>query len=360
MIFSFRYAALLLITSIPVLAGWQISNVAGTGQAGWSGDGSAATTAQINDPYGIVRGPDGAFWFCEHAGHRIRRIAADGKISTIAGTGEAGYSGDGGSPHEAKFNLPHELRFGPDGKLYVADTGNNVVRCIDLEKNIITTYAGSPARGYTGDEGSAREARFNGPHSIQFGPDRNLYICDVGNHVIRVVDSKTGIIRTIAGTGKAGPTPDGAKIEGTPLNSPRSLDFDFAGNLWIVTREGNQVFKIDFSTATIHLIAGTGKAGCTGNGGPARQAQLSGPKGISIDAEGNVWLADTESQSIRRIDARTGVIDVIAGTTTKGDGPVGAALACALNRPHGVFADRDGTLYIGDSEAHRVRRLKWQ
>jgi streptogramin lyase len=348
----------LLPSALASAAEWKIATFAGTGNAGFSGDGGPAVAARINDPYGLVRGPDGALWFCEHNGHRIRRIAADGTISTVAGTGEKGYTGDGGPAQAATFNLPHELRFDAAGNLFIADTGNNAVRRIDAKTRVITTVTGGAQRGYAGDGGPARTAALRGPHSIQFDAAGNLFVCDVGNHVIRRIDHATGLITTLAGTGKPGPTPDGAPLAGTPLNNPRSLDVDRDGNLWLVTREGNQVLKLDLKTGVIRHIAGTGAAGFSGNGGPAKLATLSGPKGIALDAAGNAWLADTESHSLRMIDARTGNIELIAGTGAKGDGPDGDPLLCAMNRLHGVFVEADGTVFIGDSEAHRIRVLR--
>lgn len=339
-------------------AEWTISTFAGTGLRGFSGDGGPATEAQVDNPFGVVRGPDGAIWFCEYSGQRIRRVAPDGTIQTVAGSGQKGYSGDGGPALEASFNLPHELRFDAAGDLYVVDMANHAVRKIAMKNGIITTVAGTGRPGYSGDGGPADEAQLKQPHSIQFGPDGVLYICDIGNHAIRRVDGKTWRIETFAGTGKPGPTPDGAPIGGTPLKGPRSLDFDTRGNLWLATREGNQVFKFDLRTKTIHHIAGTGAKGFTGHGGPAKEATLSGPKGIAVDAAGNVWLADCESHSIRMIDARTGNIELIAGTNEKGDGPDGDPLRCKLARPHGVFCDAGGSVFIGDSEAHRVRVLQ--
>jgi streptogramin lyase len=235
---------------------------------------------------------------------------------------------------------------------------NHAVRKIDLKTKIITTIAGNGQPGYSGDGGPAKNAQFKQPHSIQFGPEGDLYVCDIGNHVIRKIDMKTGTISTFAGVGKAGPTPDGSPISGTPLKGPRSLDFDKQGNLWLATREGNQVFKFDLKAGKIFHIAGTGKSGFTGNGGPAKEATLSGPKGISIDAEGNAWLADCESHSIRMVNAKTGNLELIAGLNQKGDGPDGDPLGCKMARPHGVFCDADGTVFIGDSESHRVRLLK--
>ena len=338
---------------------WHIATVAGTGTAGFSGDGGPAAQAQVNDPYGVVRGPDGALWFCEVGGHRVRRIDRDGIITTVAGTGERGHSGDGGPARLATFDRPHELRFDRDGHLYVADMANQVIRRIDATTGIITTIAGLPRqRGYSGDGGPATAAELNSPHSIQFSPEGDLYICDVSNHVIRRVDHRTGVISTYAGTGRPGATPDGAPIAGTPLNNPRSIEFDPSGDLWLVTREGNQVFRFDRRAGTIHHVAGTGESGFTGNGGPARAAALSGPKGLAIDRHGDVWLADTESHTVRRITRATGTIEWIAGTGQPGDGGDGPARACALNRLHGIFADADGAIFIGDSEAHRIRVLR--
>lgn len=352
--------AFLLISNGSTRADWSIETIAGTGKQGFSGDGGPATKAELDNPFGIVRGPDGAFYYCEYTGQRIRRIGKDGAITTIAGTGQVGFTGDGGPALEATFNKPHELRFDTVGDLYIVDMVNHAVRKIDMKTGMITTIAGTGEPGYGGDGGPAVKAQFKQPHSIQFGPEGDLYICDIGNHVIRKVEMKTGTISTFAGTGKAGDTPDGSPIAGTPLKGPRSLDFDREGNLWLATREGNQVFKFELKAGKIHHIAGTGKGGFTGHGGSALEATLSGPKGISVDASGNVWLADCESHSIRMIDARSGRIELIAGTGKKGDGADGDPLKCEMGRPHGVYADADGGIYIGDSEAHKIRVLRKQ
>jgi streptogramin lyase len=297
-------------------------------------------------------------WFCEYTGQRIRKVNQDGTIHTMAGTGAKGYSGDGGPALQASFNLPHEIRFDKAGNYFIADMTNHAIRRVDGKTGVITTFAGTGKAGYSGDGGPANQAQLKQPHSIQFGPDGSLYICDIGNNVIRKVDMKTGVINTFAGTGKPGDTPDGAPISGTPIKGPRSMDFDKDGNLWLVTREGNQVLKFDLKAGKIHLMAGNGKKGFTGNGGPAKQATLSGPKGIALDAEGNAWLMDTESHSVRMINAKTGNLELIAGTGEKGDGPDGDPLHCKMARPHGIFVDADGSVYIGDSESHRVRVLR--
>lgn len=337
---------------------WAIETFAGTGEQGFSGEGGPARSAKLDNPFGVIRGPDHAIWFCEYTGQRIRRVLPDGTIKTIAGTGKKGYTGDGGPALEATFNLPHEIRFDKNGDLFVVDMSNHAVRKIDLRSGIITTIAGTGVAGYSGDGGPAIKAQLKQPHSIQFGPDGNLYICDIGNHVIRKIEMTSGLITTFAGTGKPGPTPDGSPIDGTPLKGPRSIDFDRHGDLWLATREGNQVFRFDMANGTIHHKAGTGESGFEGNGGPAKQAKLKGPKGIALDDDGNVWLADTESHSVRRIRAKTEILEWMAGTGEKGDGPDGAPLQCKLARPHGIFVDYDGSVWIGDSETHRLRVLR--
>ena len=354
----------MLLRLLPLLAAASlsaasVSTIAGNGTKGYSGDNGPATEATMNNPFGVTRGPDGSIWYCEYTGQRIRKVTPDGKIHLIAGTGKVGYSGDGGPATAATFNLPHELRFGPKrGNLFVVDMMNHAVRKIDTKTGIITTVVGTGKPGYSGDGGPADQAQLKNPHSIQFDANGDLFICDIGNSVIRKVDMKSHVITTIAGTGKPGDSPDGAPVKGTPIKGPRSIDFDAAGNLWVCTREGNQVLKLDLKADKISLIAGNGKKGFTGNGGPAKLATLSGPKGVAFDAAGNAWIADTESHSIRMVNMKTGNLELKIGTGVKGDGPDGDPLKCQLARPHGVFVDKDGSVFVGDSENHRVRVLK--
>ena len=340
-------------------ASWVTETFAGTGVAGHSGDGGPATKAQIDNPFGVIRGPDGCIYFCEYTGQVVRKVDAKGIITTVAGSGKKGSGGDGGPATKAEFNLPHEIRFDQHGDLFIVDMQNHRVRKVDMKTGIISTVAGTGAPGFSGDGGPASKAQFNQPHSIQFDAQGNLYVCDIGNHRIRKVDMKTGNISTFAGNGQKTPTPDGAAFKDVPLNGPRTLEFDKQGNLWVALREGNQVFKLDLSKGTIHHIAGTGKKGFTGNGGPAKQATLSGPKGIALSPDGSrVFLVDTESHSIRMVDMKTGNLELVCGTGEKGDGPDGDALKCKMGRPHGMFVDKDGSLYVGDSEAHRVRHIR--
>ncbi len=332
-----------------------IRTVAGTGKAGYSGDGGPAKMAQLNNPFGVVRGPDGALYICDTGNHAVRRVDAKGVITTVAGTGKPGYSGDGGPAAKATLREPYEVRFDKAGNLYFVEMQNHVVRRLDAKTGLISTVAGTGKPGFGGDGGPATKAALKSPHSIQFGPDGTLYICDIGNHRIRRVDTAKGIIATFAGTGEQKPAADGATIAGTALNGPRAIDFDAKGQMWLALREGNAVYRLDLKRGTLHHEAGTGKAGFSGNGGPARQATLSGPKGIAVAPDGDIYFADTESHSIRRIFRQTGTLGLVAGTGQRGDGPEGDPQACRMDRPHGVFVDKDGAVFIGDSQTHRVR-----
>jgi len=357
-----RVLLLVLLAVSPVFSAaaeeWSIGNVAGLGLPGFSGDYALAVGAHLDNPSGMVRGPDGAMWVCEYGGQRIRRIRADGVIFTVGGDGKKRFAGDGGRVSEASFSMPEDVRFDGKGDLFIADMGNSVVRKVNMQSGIIRTIAGTGLRGYEGDGGPATLAYLRQPHCVRFGPDGDLYIADTGNHAIRRLEMKTGILRAVAGTGRPGVTPDGAPLEGTPLHGPRGMDFDRAGNLWVVTQEGNQVFKIDLQAGRIFLMAGTGARGFSGNGGAARDATFKGPKGIALDAEGNAWIADTENNAVRRLDAKTGKVELMAGTGERGDGPEGDPLLCRLSRVQCVFVDSDGSVYMGDSEAHRVRVLR--
>jgi DNA-binding beta-propeller fold protein YncE len=336
-----------------------VQTIAGTGVAGFSGDGGPGTTAQVNNPYGLVVGPDGALYFCEVDNHRVRRLDLKTKrISTVAGSGEKGYSGDGGPALKAALNQPYEVRFDKQGNLFFAEMQNHVVRRVDAKTHIITTVAGIGKPGFGGDGGPAAQAQLRQPHSIAFDPEGRLLICDIGNNRIRRVDLSTGMIDTWAGTGEKKPAIDGAPLAGAPLNGPRAVDVDPQGNLYLVLREGNAVYRIDPKAGRIFYLAGTGEKGYTGDGGAAKEAKLNGPKGISWAPDGSLYIADTESHVIRRIDLKTGLIRTVAGTGERGDGPDGDPLKCKLSRPHGIFVARDGTIYIGDSESHRIRVLQ--
>ena len=220
---------------------------------------------------------------------------------------------------------------------------------------MISTIAGNGKAGFTGDGEPATGAQFNQPHSLAFDAAGDLYVCDIMNHRVRQIDLKTGIISTWSGTGEAKTAPDGSRISGSALHGPRALVFSPDGKCWLALREGNAVLLLDAKADTLKRVAGTGKSGFSGNGGLALEATLSGPKCVSLDADGNVYLADTESHSIRYLDAKRGTVELLVGNGQRGDGPDGNPLQCQLARPHGVFVDKDGSVFIGDSENHRVR-----
>jgi len=343
----------------------RIRTLVGTGAAGAVADGAPADQAQINNPYGLVIGPDGALYWCDLGSNRILRLDLKSRrISVIAGNGTPGYSGDGGPAKAAQMRAPHEVRFDSKGDLYFVERDNHTVRRVDMKTQVIATVAGTGVRGYSGDGGPAAQAQLAQPHSIAFDRSDNLYICDIVNNRVRRVDAKTGIISTFAGNGSPDPTPDDGPLAGAPTRGPRSLDIAADGAMYLILREGNKVFSIDAAHTRLKRLAGTGELRYSGDGGPALDATfgrpgspLNGPKGIASSPDGMLYIADCENHAIRKIDLKTGIITTIAGNGQQGDGPDGDPLQCRMNRPHGIFVN-GRTMYIGDSENHRIRVLE--
>ena len=343
-------AALLALVPRPAFAA-SVSTLIGNGSPGLS-------DSQVNNPYGVIIARDGGLYFCDVDNQRVRRFDfASRTARTIAGDGQRAYRGDGGPATAGSLNMPHEVVFDARGHMYIAERDSHVVRKVDGATGVISTLAGTGVAGFSGDLGPAAQAQLRQPHSIYIGPDDRLMICDIGNHRIRSVDLGTGIIDTIGGTGERLPTPDGAPLKGTPLNGPRTMVIDRDGTIYLALREGNALYRIDPKTRTLHHLAGTGEQGWTGDGGPARMAKLSGPKGLALSGR-SLYVADTESHTIRRVNLDTGIITTVLGAGVRGDGPEADPLQCKLSRPHGLFAAPDGTLYVTDSEAHRIRVLK--
>jgi len=339
-----------------------VRTVAGTGASGYvpEGPGGAdALSAPITNPYGVVVGPDEALYFCELDTGRTRRLdLSTNRLWTIAGNGEKAYAGDGGPAPLASFSAPHEIRFDGAGDLYVVERDAHVVRKVERGTGMVSTVAGTGVAGYAGDGGAANQAQLRRPHSIAFDAAGDLLICDIGNSRVRAVQMATGIIRTYAGTGELSATPAEASIAGTPLQGPRSLDTDEGGNVYLVLREGNSVYRIDARSGRMARIAGTGQTGYSGDGGAATQATFNGPKGIAYSpSDRSLYIVDTENHVIRKLALASGVITTILGTGEVGDGPDGDPLRCRLARPHGVFMHR-GVLYVTDSENHRIRAVE--
>jgi len=311
----------------------------------------------LAEPFGIDFDQAGRAYIVQMGGNRVSVLDAQGRLSVLAGTGEKGLSGDDGPALRAQFNGPHHLLVGPDGLLYVADTFNNCVRRIDLRTGVVTRFAGTGEKGFGGDGGPAVKATFDGAFNIAFH-GHALYICDLGNRRVRAVDLKSGLVRTVAGSGAKGVPKDGGDVLAEPLVDPRAIGLDAAGNLYIAERAGHALRVVD-KAGRIRTVVGTGEAGGTGDGGPAREARLNGPKHLFVEASGDVLISDTENHAIRRYSPRDGTIRRVVGTGRQGKAGLGGpAEACELDRPHGAQVHpRTGELYVSDSENHRVLRI---
>ena len=329
-----------------------VDSVAGTGAPANNGDAGPALSINIGDPFGVAVGPDGALYITEVRNHRVRRLdMKSGELTTVAGSGEKGYSGDGGPAVAAKMNEPYEVRFDSDGNMVVVEMQNHIVRRVDTKTKTISTIAGTGRKGFSGDGKPATEAQFNQPHSIALDRGGAIYVADIGNHRIRRIDPASGIVETIAGSSDRRFPKEGQRATGQSDPGTAALDVD-GNNLWIALREGHSIWRMNLADGVLHHVAGTGKAGLSGDGGSALEATFNGPKGIAVDPDGNVVVADTENNAIRRIDVRSGVIVTLAG------GKGTAAESARFNRPHGVCVAPDGTIYAGDTLQHRVARLR--
>ena len=333
-----------------------IETLIGTGARGSASVAPIDVATSIDEPFDVTLGPDGHLYFCAVGDHTIRAIDLHSRtVRTIAGiAGEVGNDSDGPA-RAARLNEPYEIRFDAAGHLVFVDMKNHAVRRIDQSSGEIETIAGTGEAGFSGDGGPATNASFNQPHSIEIMADGSIWIADIGNHRLRSIDPMTSIVTTIGGDGSQGPTVDGAELSATPLNGPRTMAVDPDGTVFLALREGNQIYRID-TDRTIHRIGGTGEFGYAGDGGAALDAQLAGPKGITADAEG-IYFADTESHTVRRIDRATGTIHTVIGDGTRADGRPGNPRQCQLARPHGVCIAPVG-LFVGDSENHRIRWLR--
>lgn len=351
---------MLYLTLAILLADPTITSFAGTGKIGYSGDGGPATKAMLNNPFDVVLDPAGNVYFSDTNNHVVRRVDAEtGIITTVAGSGQKGDGGDGGPATKAKLNEPYGVKLDAEGNLFLVDRLNYRVRRVDAKTGIITTVAGTGKSGYSGDGGPGHEAMLREPNGIAFDSKGQLYIADVQDQRIRVLDPTTGTIDTFCGTGEKKHTGDGGPYKQASILGARAVAVGPDGSIFICEREGNSIRRIDFETGTIERYAGTGKKGYTGDGGPALQATFNGPKELDVDRDGNVYVVDTENQAIRRIDAKTGVITTVAGTGKRGNtGDGGSATKATLGRPHGVAVGPDGAIYIGDTLSHAIRVVK--
>ena len=353
--------SLLLFQALAALgAAREINTVAGTGEPADGAAAGAALKTNVGEPFGVEIGPDGALYICEVRNHRLRRLdLKSGRLTTVAGCGKKGYSGDGGPAVEAELNQPYEVRFDKSGNIYFVEMQNHLIRMVNAKTGIISTVAGTGERGYGGDGGPAVKAKFSSPHSIALDGRGGLYVADIGNHRIRRIDLETGIVESIAGGNERRLPRDGQTAKGNPILGPRALFID-GDTMWIALREGHSVWKLDLSKGTLHHVAGTGKKGFSGDDGPAKEATFNGPKGIAVGPRGSVYVVDTENQAIRMIDVARGTIETVAGggpTARGGAGDGGDAVKAQLDRPHGICVAPNGAVYIGDTNNHRARRV---
>jgi len=330
-----------------------IERVAGTGQAGFSGDNGPATSAELRQPSGAAVDARGVLYISDSGNHRVRQVAADGTISTFAGTGTLGFAGDNGPAIQARLNFLNALAIDAAGNLLIADSGNSRIRRVTPD-GVITTVAGNGQLGLTGDGGLARNATIRTPQGIAADAGGGLVIGDTGNSRVRKVTAG-GIISTVGGNGEFRAIPENSSALNAFLFEPRGIAFDSAGNLFVAEIRGHTVRKIS-PEGLVTRFAGSGRSGGGGDGGKAVDALLNFPRSLTLDG-GNMYIPEASGHRVRRV-APDGIITTVAGGNGLGfSGDGGPATQATLNSPAALAFDAARNMYVADSNNHRIRRV---
>ena len=333
-----------------------ITTVAGNGSYATCGDGGPAIDACVGFPEGLAVGPDGSLFIVD--GLSVRRVDAGTQIiTTVAGSFDYGFCGDGGPATSACFNNALDLAVDAQGNLFIADAGNNRIRRVDAATQIITTFAGDGSLSFCGDGGPAASACLFQPFGVALDAGGNVLVADTHNNRIRSIDA-AGIIDTLAGNGSESFCGDGDPAITACLGSPFGIAFDAGGDLLIADRDNHRIRRIDAATQIISTVAGNGRPGFCGDGGPATSACLNSPNAIAIDTDGNLFIADTTNRRVRRVDAQTGIITTVVGNGQSGFcGDGGPGVDACVTSPKGLAVDAEGNVFIADSDNNRIRRL---
>jgi hypothetical protein len=350
------YTAFLIFCAAGTYAQGVITTFAGNGTAGYSGDGGPANMAQLSSPYGVCLDAAGNLYIADQGNYAIRKICySTGIITTVAGNGTSGFSGDGGAASSSVLGSIQGICTDENDNIYFSDAGNNAVRKIDAITGIITTIAGNGNPGFSGDGGQGPLALLNNPEGLCISSG-SLYIADTYNGRIRKLNLSTGIITTIAGNGNAGYSGDGGPGIMAMLNGPSAICANANGYLFIADEENFVVRSVAPGTGIISTIAGTGTYGFTGDGGKAVNAGIGSIDGMCMDGNGSIYIDDL-SCSVRKITVLTDIIKVVAGSgVASGDaGDGGPAVQGLLSLPAGVCVDHSGNIIIADAGNNRVR-----
>lgn len=332
----------------------KINTIAGNGIGGFGGDGSDASGADLWGPIGVTVDPSGNMYIADHFNYRVRKVFTTGLITTIAGNGVSGNTGDGSIGSSAEVS-PIGVITDRAGNVYISDQASHVIRKVNT-LGIISTIAGVGFGGYSGNGGQATAAKLNNPAGMAFDATGNLYFADQGNHVVRKI-STAGIISTVAGNDTMGFTGNGGLAIHATLDSPYAVAVDSHGDIFIADY-GNNVIRMVDSVGVMHKYVGTtGAHGYTGDSGPDSLATMSGPRGLVVDASGNLYFSDANNNVVRKVD-NTGIITTYAGNGTFGfGGDLGYATSANLFNPYGLALDAYGSLYIADANNERIRKV---